>query len=191
VTVGQLNDVAPGADELMVSLRSRLCVQPVRTVPISVLLLSESPRLAGVDEAHAQALATAGSVLPRIIVHSPTMRVIDGAHRVRAAVLRGQDTIEACLVDGTDGEAFLLAVHVNTNHGLPLSLADRKAAASRIVRDYPQWSNRVVAVIAGISDKTVGAQRANSVGMVVCARSTRKPPVGASPSCSKTVRVPR
>jgi hypothetical protein len=36
----------------------------------------------------------------------------------------------------------VLAVQVNVTHGLPLSLADRKVAASRIIDCYPGWSNR-------------------------------------------------
>jgi hypothetical protein len=42
-------------------------------------------------------------------------------------------------------------------HGLPLTLADRLAAAARIVTACPYWSDRAVAAVAGLSPKTVTA----------------------------------
>ncbi|MGW4774422.1 hypothetical protein ACWEO2_41110 [Nocardia sp. NPDC004278] len=51
---------------------------------------------------------------------------------------------------------------LNTTHGLPLSLADRKAAALRILSSYPEWSDRAIAAIAGVSPKTVSAIRSRS-----------------------------
>jgi ParB-like chromosome segregation protein Spo0J len=104
-------------------------------------------------------LAECGAELPPILVHRETMRVVDGMHRLRAAVLRGQGEIEVRYLMGTDEELFVLAVRANVAHGLPLSLADRKAAAARILRAHPEWSDRSIARIVGLSDKTVGAAR--------------------------------
>jgi ParB-like chromosome segregation protein Spo0J len=87
------------------------------------------------------------------------MRVIDGMHRLRAAKLRGDETISVRFFEGDDGEAFLLSVDANIKHGLPLSSADREAAASRILALYPQWSDRAVAAAAGLSPTTVSAIR--------------------------------
>ena len=61
------------------------------------------------------------------------MRVVDGMHRLLAALLNGRQTIEAELFDGTADEGFLRAVRENVVHGLPLSQADRRAAAARII----------------------------------------------------------
>ncbi|MGW6022258.1 ParB/RepB/Spo0J family partition protein [Streptomyces sp. NPDC055099] len=60
---------------------------------------------------------------------------------------------------GDDREAFLLSVESNIRHGLPLSRADREAAARRILTEHPQWSDRAVAVAAGLSPTTVSAIR--------------------------------
>lgn len=90
------------------------------------------------------------------------MRVIDGMHRLKAAKLRGECTIEATFYEGDDFQAFVMAVGVNVRHGLPLSLADRKAAAARIVHSSPQWSDRAIAEVSGLSAKTVGAVRVGS-----------------------------
>lgn len=128
-------------------------------LPINALLPADSPRLAGEDSEHARALAQTGSVLPPILVHRPTMRVIDGMHRLRAAVIRGQDTIEAQFFDGSEDAAFVLAVEANIAHGLPLSLADREVAAARIIASHPQCSDRWIAKSTGLASKTVGAIR--------------------------------
>ena len=87
------------------------------------------------------------------------MQVIDGMHRVRAAILSGVAYIEALLFEGAEDEAFLLAVRLNVTHGLPLSRADRVAAAVRIIHSSPQWSDRAIARAAGLSDKTVASIR--------------------------------
>lgn len=104
-------------------------------------------------------LAAALGELPPIIVHRSTMRVIDGTHRLRAAELRGQQTIAVKFFDGSDIDAFVLAVKSNTAHGLPLSLADRKRAAERIITSHPRWSDRMIASVAGISAKTISGLR--------------------------------
>jgi ParB-like chromosome segregation protein Spo0J len=116
-------------------------------------------RLTGENLDHARALAESDAELPPILVHRSTLRIIDGVHRVRAARMRGEHTIAALLFDGTDREAFVHAVRLNVTHGLPLSLAERKAAAARVLREYPEWSDRSIAAVAGLSDKTIGAIR--------------------------------
>lgn len=90
------------------------------------------------------------------------MHVIDGMHRIRAALLNGRDSIAARLVDCDERTAFVLAVKANITHGLPLSSADRKAAAVSIMASHPEWSDRSVAEAAGLSDKTVSAIRASA-----------------------------
>lgn len=94
------------------------------------------------------------------------MRVIDGMHRLKAAILRGERTIEAVFYDGDDAGAFVLAVRANVQHGLPLTLTDRKAAAARILRSNPYWSDRAIAEAAGLSAKTVGAIRSDATAML-------------------------
>jgi ParB-like chromosome segregation protein Spo0J len=127
-------------------------------VPISSLLPGDSPRLGGENPEHVQLLAAVRG-LPPILVHRSTMRVIDGMHRLRAAKLRGDEIISVKFFEGDDGEAFLLSVDANIKHGLPLSLADREAAASRILALYPQWSDRAVAAATGLSPTTVSTIR--------------------------------
>jgi ParB-like chromosome segregation protein Spo0J len=131
----------------------------VEIVPIDSLLPGESPRATGESAEHAKLLANAESVLPPITVHRATRRVIDGRHRLAAAVVRGDDVIRVRFFDGDERDAFVLSVRENTAHGLPLSSRDRAAAADRILHTHPDWSDRAIAEIAGLSAKTVAGLR--------------------------------
>jgi ParB-like chromosome segregation protein Spo0J len=135
-------------------------------LPICDLLPADSPRSKAEDSHHVKVLAETAAVLPPILVHRSTMRVIDGMHRLRAAELRGARTIAARLLDCTQQEAFIIAVKANVAHGLPLSLADRKAAAARVLAAMPQWSDRAIASVSGLSHKTVGAIRRRATGEI-------------------------
>lgn len=131
-------------------------------LPIRVLTVAGSPRLAGADDDHVRVLLATEATLPPVLVQRGTNRVIDGLHRVRAAQLRGDTSIDVVFFDGDDHDAFVAAVRANVEHGLPLSLADRKAAAARILQGRPEWSDRSVAAIVGLSPKTVGTLRRTS-----------------------------
>lgn len=135
---------------------------PTVYVPICALVADGSPRLAGEDLEHIRALAQVENELPPILVHRHTMRVIDGLHRLRAAELGGRTEIEVRFFEGDDKAAFVLAVQSNIVHGLPLTLADRTAAAARIVMSHPHWSNRAIANVAGLSATTVATIRERS-----------------------------
>ena len=131
----------------------------VQTVPISSLLPSDSPRLNGEDEAHIRRLVETEGLLPPILVHRESMKVIDGMHRLRAAVSAGHSEIEVTFFEGTCAEAFIRAVEANILHGLPLSLPDRRAAAARIILSHPKLSDRAIARRVGLSAKTISAMR--------------------------------
>lgn len=141
-------------------------------VPIAALLPADSPRIAGVDHEHVRSLAEAATPLPPILVHRMSMRVVDGMHRLQAAILRGEHEIAVEFFDGTEQLAFLHAVRANLAHGLPLSRADREAATIRIITSHPEWSDRMIASSTGLSDKTVGAirRRATTPAVQVAAR---------------------
>ncbi len=150
-------------------------------IPVKSLSAADSPRLAGEIEEHARNLAESGAALPPIVVHRPTMRVVDGMHRLRAAELRGDDLIEVRFVEGTAEDAFVLAVKLNAEHGMPLSRQDRAAAALRIMDSHPAWSDRRIAAVTGLSPGAVGALRTQAGGTAQLAlrvgRDGRKRPV--------------
>ncbi|MEV3860032.1 ParB/RepB/Spo0J family partition protein [Streptomyces sp. NPDC050095] len=109
-------------------------------------------------------LAELDALLPPVVVHRDTMRVLDGVHRIRAALMRGQSHIEVRYFDGSEDEAFILAVQLNSAHGKPLSFAERAAAAERIIAAHPDWSDRRIAAVACMAPKTVAAIRERSTG---------------------------
>src|SRR5256885_9700661 len=150
----------PSADGAEGNARLRAGAVTARgVVAVDSLRPADSPRLAGINEEHARRLADIDTILPLIIVHRPTMKVVDGMHRLRAAILKGQDTVDVEFFDGSEDDAFILSVQINTAHGLPLTLADRKAAAVRILAAHPELSDRVIAQQTGLAAKTVAGIR--------------------------------
>lgn len=131
-------------------------------VLIDSLRPADSPRLSGEDDRHTLALRQKLPYLPAILVNRRTMQVIDGMHRLQAARLEGAETIRAEFIDADEPNAFLLAVKANIDHGLPLTVADREAAAVRILSWYPYWSDRAVAAFVGLAATTVAAVRERS-----------------------------
>jgi len=135
-------------------------------VPVRAPRAGDSPRLDGASAEHVRVLAESGVVLPPILVHRTTMRVIDGMHRLQAAQLRGDETIGVQFFDGADDDAFIAAVRANVTHGLPLTRRDREAAAARIVDSHPHLSDRSIATITGLGARKVAdiRQRRGSGG---------------------------
>jgi ParB-like chromosome segregation protein Spo0J len=131
----------------------------VVAVLVSLLVPGESPRLEGQDQAHVARLAEIDGPLPPILVDRTTMQVIDGTHRLMATILKGRRTIDVEFFDGNPADAFLRAVEANVTHGFPLSQADRRAAATRIIRSHPHMSDRAIAQVAGLAAKTVAGIR--------------------------------
>jgi hypothetical protein len=128
-------------------------------VPVSALLPADSSRVAGENTDHARLLAGVKVPLPPIVVHRPSMRVIDGMHRLQAARMRGDEVISVLFFEGQEADVFVLAVELNQAHGLPLSRADRRAAAQRIIESHPEWSDRRIAEATGLAAATVGSIR--------------------------------
>jgi ParB-like chromosome segregation protein Spo0J len=131
----------------------------VTAVPVLALRPADSPRLFGEDKAHIARLAESEAPLPPILVDRRTMRVIDGMHRLMAASLQGREAIDVIFFDGTEADAFLRAVQENVAHGLPLTQADRRAAAERIIATHPRMSDRAIGHSSGLAAKTVAAIR--------------------------------
>lgn len=132
---------------------------PIEMISVEELLPADSPRLSGEDLEHVRTLAESAAVLPPIIAHRASMRVIDGMHRLHAAAIRGYARVGVRFYVGDAEDAFVLAVRTNVQHGLPLSLADRRQAAARIIGSHPEWSDRAVASVTGLAPKTVSSVR--------------------------------
>ncbi|MEU3063379.1 hypothetical protein [Streptomyces subrutilus] len=158
---------------------------PVEHVAIDEIAVGFSPRIDGEDPDYVRTLAETEGDLPPILVHRPTMTVVDGIHRLRVAAARGESHIAARFLDGDRAEARLLAVAVNVVHGRPLTTADRTAAARRILLAHPRWSDRAVGAVAGLSGRRIAQLRkgttADAAGHRV-GRDGRARPVDSSRS---------
>ncbi|KAB1978631.1 ParB/RepB/Spo0J family partition protein [Streptomyces triticiradicis] len=139
--------------EYLLRLRDQLDRAPVTTVALRDLTIAGSPRSIIESPDYTHALAELDGPLPPILVHHCSMTVIDGIHRFRAAQLRGRTHIDARYFEGSARDGQLLAVALNVTHGRPLSLEERMAAVRRILISHPDWADRSVASIAGLSPK--------------------------------------
>lgn len=133
--------------------------------PLSALKDGYSPRAQRLDPEHVKLLVNCGSELPPILVDRSTMQVLDGHHRIQAAKLRGEETIRVRFFEGEPGDGFLAAIRANVQHGKPLSLSERKKAATEVLRRRPELSDRVVSNCCGLSPGTIRNLRDRSVGM--------------------------
>jgi hypothetical protein len=157
------NSVDEGVNSNLLNVIDNL---PETNVPVSSLVPGFHLRQDGTSAAHVRLLAdAAGSVrLPSILVQKRGLRIIDGMHRVEVAKLRSEWVINARIVDCTDEQALVLAVRSNTLHGLPLTRSDRISSAKRILTAHPDWSDRAVAGITGLSAKAIASIRNSSAG---------------------------
>jgi hypothetical protein len=137
---------------------------PARQVPIIGLTGGFSPRSSPFRSDHVELLLGDLDALPPIVVQAATMAVIDGVHRVEAFRRRGRPEIPAVLVDCSDAEALVIAVEANVRHGLPLTLAERRRAASALLGRFADRSDRWIAARTGLSHTTVASLRASVPG---------------------------
>jgi hypothetical protein len=159
--VARLRESGSGVVDTAMDLQSFLKQVPETRVPVNSLTPAFPVRQGGTDITHVRLLADASSSaeLPSILVQKSNSRIIDGMHRVEVAKLRGEWSIRARLIDCTDEEALVLAIKSNTLHGLPLSRGDRISSAQRVLASHPDWSDRAVARITGVSAKTIASLR--------------------------------
>ncbi|GAB0107265.1 hypothetical protein JMUB6875_62590 [Nocardia sp. JMUB6875] len=140
-------------------LTAELAESEIVRIPLDRLRIENLVRVSGENARHIDALSEVAGALPPIVVHRPSMTVIDGAHRVRAAQSAGAQWIDAVYFDGDDAQVLLLAVRLNSGHGLPLSAADRRAAAEQAMSFFPEWSNRMLGEAVGLSERAIAGVR--------------------------------
>jgi hypothetical protein len=118
----------------------------------------------GVDERHVAVLMQLEGKWPAIVVWGSDHVVIDGAHRVAAARNLGWEELDVTRFEGTEEAAYVHAVECNVRHGLPLSIEDRLQAVRRVMADHPEWSDRRIAQVCGVSVMVAGRVRAARPG---------------------------
>lgn len=127
-------------------------------LPIERVHVGESARLGERSSVHIALVAElAGGWEPLLVTRDG--RIIDGHYRYLAARRLGLRHLECVLFDGDERSAFIEAVRRNIAHGLPLTLQERKGAATRVLTFDPTWSDRKIAKVCGLDHKTVGRLR--------------------------------
>ncbi len=128
-------------------------------LPLRTVHPTDNLRSGGLNEEHVRLLMETVEQWPPIVVWDDECVVVDGAHRVEAARRLGLRTIAAVRFVGSREEAFLESVRRNVDHGLPLTIGDRRRAAIRVLTRNAHWSDRRVASLCGLSGKTVARLR--------------------------------
>lgn len=134
------------------------------TVDLTSLAVDPSlqPRIGGLDVNHVRALMECPDQWPPVAVVDQSGRylLLDGFHRLAAAQNLGWATVPVEVLEPpTDGDLQALAFRLNAAHGRPLSLADRRAFAGRLLRQHPDWADRAIGRQTGLSSNTVGRVR--------------------------------
>jgi hypothetical protein len=145
------------------------------SVALARLVVKRSIREGGVNQEHVRRLMRLGGRWPPILVHEETGVVIDGVHRVAAARMLGLLRVDASLFTGSPDAALIEFMRRNVQHGLPLTLRERKWAANRVLSVHPDWSDRRIAGICALSPKTVGRLRTPDVENAKNAEDTSHP----------------
>ena len=123
---------------------------------------ANQPRIDDLDEAHIEQLALIPDQWPPLIVVEIGGEhiLVDGFHRLQAAKQLGLQAVPVSIVDvPTDGDLIALAFQLNSKHGRPLSLADRKQHAGHQLRANPSQSDREISRKTGIAAGTVAVIR--------------------------------
>ncbi|MCK9496713.1 MAG: ParB/RepB/Spo0J family partition protein [Dehalococcoidia bacterium] len=110
---------------------------------------------------HHAAIAQYAEVLdevPPIHVQRDTFVLLDGRHRLEAAATV-RDHIRIVEVEIPDDELFAYAIVTNNHHGVPLTLAEKQAGARRLLAEHPEWADKKIAELAGLSARTVWSYR--------------------------------
>jgi ParB-like chromosome segregation protein Spo0J len=129
------------------------------SVPLNRLRSAAALRVRAIDDEHVRMLSASEAEFPPVLVRAGDLQVLDGHHRVAAARQRGWQTVPVRLVRCTDSQAVLLAIRANVAHGLPLTRAERRVAAVRVIDLHPDWSDRAIAAATGLAAATVAALR--------------------------------
>lgn len=132
---------------------------PTQNIALERVVAGPCPRARGLDADHVRTLAELDGQWPPIVINRADGRVVDGHHRLAAARSLGMRSIPAVYYEGPPEATFVEFVRRNVEHGLPLTLAERREAATRILRACSDWSDRRVAKLCALSPRTVATLR--------------------------------
>jgi hypothetical protein len=98
--------------------------------------------------------------LPPIVVEAGSNRLIDGWHRVEAALALGRELIAAEAILAPPDGILAASLGYAARTAKPLTRAERRRAIELLLREQPARSDRWLASIAGVSPASVASIRA-------------------------------
>jgi hypothetical protein len=143
------------------------CAPDIGRADVKKLKVGNTVRGAADDLDHIRSLAEDRCEWAPILVRGSDGVIVDGVYRYRAALARGDKSLDVEYFEGDDSELFIESVRRNVRHGKPLTLAEKRSAAVRILVLRPGWSDRWIAEMCALSPKTVSALRRRSGQAVV------------------------
>jgi ParB-like chromosome segregation protein Spo0J len=146
--------------ELWVSNR---CVGDEHIISLEAVTELGAMRVRELDRAHVELIAELSGDWPPILLWSDGNRIVDGYHRVAAARLLKMTCIQVEWFDGTAEQAYIESIKRNTKCGLPLTLRERVEAATNVLEQQSDWSDRRIAVLCGLSASTVARVRGETL----------------------------
>jgi hypothetical protein len=134
-----------------------------------------------------------GTVLPPVTVFNDggTYWLADGFHRVAATKRIGCLDIEVDLRVGTRRDAMLHSFGANATHGLRRTNDDKRRAIVALLSDpdWSRWSNREIARVCVVDDKTVAKIRGElAPHLRISADSASEVEAPPEPATRKVVR---
>ena len=151
-------------------------MNPAVSVPMGEIVVDDSlqPRCDGVSDEHIEALMEAAGDWPPIVAArvDGSLLLVDGFHRFEAARRLRLETVPTSIFEPAEGtDLFSIAFQLNSRHGRPLALADRKAYARRLLREFPELSDRELGRRAALNHETIRVLRAELRGVYPANRS--------------------
>ena len=91
--------------------------------------------------------------------------LIDGFHRLKAAIDLGLEIIKAELYEGSQRDAQLISFGVNSSHGKRRTNADKRKAVMSMLADseWSQWASREIAKACNVSHTFVDRLRSETL----------------------------
>jgi hypothetical protein len=135
------------------------------TLPLELIIVDDEnqPRIEQLDQAYINELAAIPDLWPPVVVVAANgghYILVDGFHRISAAQQAGMQQISATVLPmPADCDLLRLGFELNAAHGKPLTVADRKDYAQRLLAAEGSLSDREIGRRAGLHHETVGALR--------------------------------
>ena len=103
-----------------------------------------------------------GLYMPPITVYdvkSIGRLLVDGFHRLTAAKKAGLKYIDANFRPASYDDAFVDAIKANAEHGIPLSIKEKRKAITKYLKKFPERADKWIAEDVGVSKNTVAKIR--------------------------------